>query len=319
MLHQIVYCGNVTHLNEVLAYQISNEDFRLLCKSLDDKTVREVAAERAHVYPQMLRRIERLVANDQLLNNAKDGKWELVRQFLRQQPDIINEKPPYRKYYLAHYLALTGQLDMFKDLSNICEFKLDLISDNKTISQIARENNHIEFAEYIENLQLNVNHITENNHHNDDVIENETTPPYPTTAPFFSQGFYDDPGIMIFSINPTSLGSMFLPQDESLSPPAHHHQHHHSTNDLHYATHSLFQGQNPTMTTMISTDSHHNSMNEEDKKPKTNGPPPMTDEEQAEYEKSVMDNIKKFSADNLLNAVTCCITKAILRDPGKII
>jgi len=139
MLHQIVYCGNITHLNEVLAYQISNEEFRLLCKALDDKTIREVAAERAHIHPQMLRRVERLVAIDQLLNNAKDGKWELVRQFLRQQPDIINEKPPYKKYYLAHYLALTGQLDMFKDLSTICEFKLDLVADNKTINQIARK------------------------------------------------------------------------------------------------------------------------------------------------------------------------------------
>jgi hypothetical protein len=317
MLHQIVYCGNVIHLNEVLAYQISNQEFRLLCKSLDDKTVREVATERAHVHPQMLRRIERLVAIDQLLLNAKDGKWELVRQFLRQQPDIINEKPPYRKYYLAHYLALTGQLDMFKDLSNICEFKLDLIADDKTISQIARENNHIEFAEHIESLHSNINEIHENNHHDDDATPTESNPPYPTNQPFLSQGFYDDPGIMIFSINPTSLGSMFSSQDESLAFPSqhHHHHHHHSTNDLHYATHSLFQGQNATTMTMVTT----NSINEEEKKSKTNGPPPMTDEEQAEYEKTVMDNVKKFSADNLLNAVTCCITKAILRDPGKII
>jgi hypothetical protein len=314
MLHQIVYCGNVIHLNEVLAYQISNQEFRLLCKSLDDKTVREVAAERAHVHPQMLRRIERLVGIDQLLLNAKDGKWELVRQFLRQQPDIINEKPPYRKYYLAHFLALTGQLDMFKDLSNICEFKLDLIADDKTISQIARENNHIEFAEYIENLHPNINDTNENNHQ-DDTTPTESNPPYPTNQPFFSQGFYDDPGIMIFSINPSTLGSMFLPQDESLAFPNHHHHHHHSTNDLHYATHSLFQGHNPTTMTMITT----NSNNEEEKKPKPTGPPPMSDEEQAEYEKTVMENIKKFSANNILNAVTCCITKGILRDPGKII
>jgi hypothetical protein len=48
------------------------------------------------------------------------------------------------------------------------------------------------------------------------------------------------------------------------------------------------------------------------------GPPPMSDEDQADYEKTVMENIKKFSADSLLNAVTCCITKSILRDPGSI-
>jgi hypothetical protein len=323
MLHQIVYCGNVVHLNEVLAYQLSNQEFRLLCKSLDDKTVREVATERAHVHPQMLRRIERLVAIDQLLNNAKDGKWELVRQFLRQQPDIINEKPPYRKLFLAHYLASTGQLEMFKDLSDICAFKLDLIADDKTINQMARENNHLEFAEHIENLQSTIQETTENHLHDDDddTTEHNSDLPYPTTQPFFSPGFHDDPGIMIFSINPTSIGNMFLPQDEALTFPNHHH-HHHTSNDLHYATHSLFQGHTPTNMTMFATNSQHHSgdgEHETHQKPKSNAPPPMTDEEQAIYEKTVAENVKKFPADNLLNAITCCITKGILRDPGKII
>jgi hypothetical protein len=318
MLHQIVYCGNVVHLNEVLAYQLSNEEFRLLCKALDDKTVREVATERAHVNPQMLRRVERLVAIDQILYNAKDGKWELVRQFLRQQPDIVNEKPPYRKYYLAHFLASTGQLDIFKDLSNICEFKLDLMADNKTINQIARDNNHIEFAEHIEHLCPNINQIAEN-HNNDEEPGNNSNPPYPTSQHFFSQGFYDDPGIMIFSLNPNSFGSMFLSQDETTSYPSHQQPHHQASNDSHYATHSLFQGQNPTTTTMTTANLHQNSSNDGNLKAKPSIPPPMSDEDQAEYETKVMENVKKFPAENLLNAVTCCITKGILRDPGKII
>jgi len=122
---------------------------------------------------------------------------------------------------------------------------------------------------------------------------------------------------MIFSINPTTIGNMFLPQDESLAFPSHHH---HSFNDLHYATHSLFQGHNPTTMTTLTINSHQASINEENenenkKKSKSSGPPPMTDEEQAEYEKIVMENIKKFSAENLLSAITCCITKTILRDP----
>ena len=321
MLHQVVYCGNVSHLNEVLAYQLSNEGFRLLCKALDDKTIREVAAERAHVHPQMLRRIERLVAIDQLLYNAKDGKWELVRQFLRQQPDIVNEKPPYRKYYLAHFLATIGQLDMFKDLSNICEFRLDLIADTKTINQIARENNHIEFAEHIENLYPNINEVTENNDQ-DSPAATASTPPYPTDSHFFSQGFSDNPGIMIFSLNPNSFGSMFLSQDETSSFPSHFSQH--STTDLHFATHSLFQGHSPTAIALTTTNSHHAGVHEENEhgnslQPKPSVPPAMTDEQQAAYEKNVMENVKKFSADNLLNAVTCCITKAILRDPGRIV
>ena len=338
MLHQIVYCGNVTHLNEVLAYQISNQEFRLLCKALDDKTVREVAMERAHMHPQMLRRIERLVAIDQLLANAKDGKWELVRQFLRQQPDIINEKPPYKKYYLAHYLAFTGQLNMFVDLSHICQFKLDLKADNKTIDQIARENSHIQFAEYIENLLVDLN---QSNQSNDQQEEGEVqepppppppplptadteepehvSPPYPTTQPFFSQAFYNDPGIMIFSINSNSLGNMFATDEEPLTFLTS--SQHHTSNGLHFATHSLLQGQYSTSSTysndVYPTTTAHSTAPESPRKSRVVGPPPMSDEEQVAYEKIVVENVKKFPADSLLNAVTCCITKAILRDPGK--
>jgi len=146
---------------------------------------------------------------------------------------------------------------------------------------------------------------------------NEPNPPYPTAQPFFSQGFYDDPGIMIFSFNPNPFGNMFSSQDEPVSFPNHYH---HSGHDLHYATHSLFQGQNPTTMTMITTNTHQNPTNDENehetnKKSKENILPPMTDEEQIEYEKTVTENIKQFSAENLLNVVTCCITKGILRDP----
>lgn len=326
MLHQIVYCGNVTHLNEVLAYQISNQEFRLLFKALDDKTVREVAMDRAHIHPQMLRRIERLVAIDQLLANAKDGKWELVRQFLRQQPDIINEKPPYKKYYLAHFLALTGQLNMFIDLSRICQFRLDLTADNKTINQIARENDHIQFAEYIEYLLDNAPEINppHGDEHEDEeepptsTVEDNSNASYPTTQPFFSQAFYNDPGIMIFSINSNSIGNMFSSDDEPLTFVPTNHD---TSTGLHFATHSLLQGPYATITT-YSNDAYppttdHHTVPETPKKFRTREQPTMTDDEQAVYERTVMENVKRFPADTLLNAVTCCITKAILRDPGR--
>ena len=339
MLHQIVYCGNVPHLNEILTFQISNTDFRFLCKSLDDKTVREVAAERAHIHPQMMHRVERIVAIDQLLNNVRDEKWELVRQFIRQQPDIVNEKPPYRKLYLAHYLSSTGRLDMFKDLSNICEFKLDLLANNKTISEIAREHDHIEFAEHVESLHSNVTEASGNDNAEATAATTaaattDSNLPYPTSQPFFSQGFYDDPGIMIFSLNTNSFGSMFLPQDETSSYPNHNHHHHHHhqqqqhqshypSHDLSFFTHSMIQGQNPTTMTMITTNSYPNHSHAENehenlKKSKSNVSQ-MTEEEQVEYESTIMENLKKFSSDSLENAITCCITKAILKDPGKVI
>ncbi|CAF0885982.1 unnamed protein product [Rotaria sp. Silwood1] len=324
ILHQVVFFGNVSHLNEVLSYQLSNEDFRLLCKTLDDKTVREVASERAHIHPQMLRHIERLVAIDQVLYNARDGKWELVKQFLRQQPDIVNEKPPYRKLYLVHYLASIGNLDMFKELSNICHFKLNLTVDDKTINEMARDNNHIEFAEHIENLQANINETTENDDDDQNAAAatgNDSYSSQTTTAPSFSQGFYDDPGIMIFSLNPNTMGTMFLSQDGSLPYPSHHHHHHpYSSNHSHYATHYPAQDQVLTNISAITIDSNQSSMDEETeyenkKKSESHVISTMTEEDQAEYEKTVMENIKKFSSENLLNAITCCITKTILRDP----
>ena len=319
MLHQIVFSGNVMHLNEVLALQASNPEFRLLCKAADNKTVREVATERAHIHPTMIRRIERLVAVDQLLNNAKDGKWELVRQFIRQQPDIVNEKPPYRRFYLAHHLGYMGQLDIFKNLSTICQFKLDLLADNKTVSQVAREHNHIEFAEYVESLNSESNH-------NDDQTANSTTLPYPTghppDLPQYSPGFYDDPGITIIPAN-LDLNTLFLPTSNALSYPGshHHHPHHTSTIDNHFATHSMYQGPNPGMTTMSITPTDTIQEDDNDKhaesvQPKSNVPQ-MTDEQQDAYEKTVIDNVKKMSEKNLLNSITCCITKAILHDPGK--
>jgi hypothetical protein len=44
--------------------------------------------------------------------------------------------------------------------------------------------------------------------------------------------------------------------------------------------------------------------------------PQMTDEEQIAYEQKIMANIQKMSQQNLLNSITCCITKSILHDPG---
>jgi len=341
MLHQIVFSGDVMHLNEVLALQANNPDFRLLCKTLDDKTVREVAADRAHVHPQMLRRIERLVAVDQLLNNAKDRKWELVKQCISLQPDIVNEKPPYRRFFLAHHLAYVGNLSVFKDLSKHCHFKLDLLAENKTISQLAREHNHTAFAAYIDSLtnpsSPSPHEMTENETGENETTENNTehtTPPYPT-GHHYSPGFYEDPGISFIPAN-IDLSNLFSTSSvgaSSYSNSNHHHHHHtsygnsHAHADQHFATHSLWQGQLPTVltTTISATNDEQDAIQETEiddtahqnksvqPKPTT---PQMTDEEQIVYEQTVIGNIQKMSHQNLLSSITCCITKAILHDPG---
>jgi hypothetical protein len=59
--------------------------------------------------------------------------------------DVVNEKPTYLRFCLAPCFAYTRELDSFNEISTICQFNLDLLAENKTISQVAREHNHILF------------------------------------------------------------------------------------------------------------------------------------------------------------------------------
>ncbi|CAF2830405.1 unnamed protein product [Rotaria sp. Silwood2] len=386
ILHQIVFSGHVKHLDEVLALQVNNAGFRLLYKARDGKTVREVATERAHIHPGMLRHIERLVAIDQLLSNAKDRKWELVKQCITIQPDIVNEKPPYRRFYLAHHLAFVGELNVFKDLTKICHFKLDLLVGNKTVAQVAREHNKIAFAEYVESLQTET---TEDTTDDESLTDSSGKPHY-------SPGFYDDPCISFIPAN-LNLNNIFPLSNNSstFSNNYHHyphpatHNHHNAGNDHHFATHSLYQGENPTamptpmpMPTPKTTNSvqnltndnyfttksmyqgtypttthssqnqtnnhqftthnnhqspypttiqmpmpsptytqpsttygnNNNNDNKKSYKPKSKISE-KTNDEQTKYEVTAQKNIKNISEQNLLNSITCCITKAIIHDP----
>lgn len=290
MLHQIVFSGNVMHLNEVLALQAANPEFRLLCKTLDNKTVREVAAERAHFNPQMMRRIERLVAVDQLLTNAKDRKWELVKQCISMQPDIVNEKPPYRRYYLAHHLACSGELEIFKELSTICQFKLDLLADNKTISQIARDNHQEAFAEHIDGLADSLSAT----------ISDDPPLPHTTASTHYSPGFYHDPGISFIPAN-VDVANLILPTGTSMS----------------YYTTTHYMPVQPPPLAPVAAAPHANTLPEAAATQPKPSMPQVTDEEQEAYEKTVIGNIKKMSHEHLLNSITCCITKEVLRDPGE--
>ena len=157
----------------------------------------------------MMHWIERLVALDLLLNNAKEKKWDPVKQFLRQQPNLVNEKPPYRKWYLPHYLASIGELNIFQELAGICQFKFNLVVDEKTISQIARENNFPEFADYADQLAADAPAIADDPHQssfeNNDV-DGEAGATNGTGHPnYFGPHFHDDPGIVILSINSNAL------------------------------------------------------------------------------------------------------------------
>ena len=174
MLHQIVFNGNVAHLNEILAYQRANDQFSLLLKTLDDKTVREIAAERAYLFPRMATCIERLIVADQLLSYAEEQQWESVRLTVQQHPSVVNTKPPFRESHLIHRLALAGRVDLLIELNNIRPFNVQVLSNGKTADVIARENNHLDFAEHIEQLRLTTNELVDDvSDHTDESIDDE--------------------------------------------------------------------------------------------------------------------------------------------------
>lgn len=316
ILHQIVFSGDISHLNEVLGIQLNNPDFHFLCKTLDEKTVRDVAIERQHVHPQILRRIERIVATDQLLNNARDRKWGLVKQSITTQPDIVNEKPPYRPLYLAHYLASMGELDMFKELSKICHFQLNLLADNKSISQTARDNDHAEFAEYIDSL-IAASSQTNGNGSDSDSSDDDNLDSHSTGHAHYSPGFYEDPGMSFIPAN-FDVTSLFT---TTASTSSHHHNH----------TPSFLYASNPMSFHVLASPSSMEDHTVYEEHPVASDPqqqqhqasaqakptePAISEADQAAYENTVTGNIKHLSEENLLNSITCCITKTILRDPG---
>lgn len=305
MLHQIVFAGDVAHLREILGFQLDNAEFRLLHKALDNKTVREVAMDRAHINPQMIRYIERLVAGDQILGNAKEGKLQLVTQVISTQKDLVNEKPPYRRHYLAHLLASMGRLDMFKAVNDISKFRLDLLVDNKSISQIARENNHPEFAEFVETLQATASPLPSG------AATGSSASAHHSGQPQYSPGFHDDISISIIPAG-MSFGTASFPASSGHSSSAYHHN---AGHNAHFASHSMFHGHNPappptpvpaTTTSGASGDASDTSIFQT-----------MTEDEQTAYESAVESSLKKLPGPNLLASITCCITKSIFRDPGK--
>ncbi|CAF2962097.1 unnamed protein product [Rotaria sp. Silwood2] len=151
ILHHIVFSDNVNHLDRVLATQKSNKNFRLLSKTADNDTVLDIAKSRDDLF-DMLKRIERLVKLDELLNDAEKGNWNKCYEIVKEDPMLANEKPPYRQFYLIHYLAYADEIEQFKKFQeiNMFQFDLTLRVDRKKTNDIAREGKGERFAQYIE-------------------------------------------------------------------------------------------------------------------------------------------------------------------------
>ncbi|CAF4622186.1 unnamed protein product, partial [Didymodactylos carnosus] len=131
ILHQIVYHGNVDQLNRLLSLQTQNTSFRLLSKTSDDKTVLDIARDLMTDNPEMLQQIERLLNIDDLLNNAKKGRWNTCKDILLKMPEIINEKTPYRHFYFIHQIAYVGDKNMFDEFNQQFHFDLNVLTNDR--------------------------------------------------------------------------------------------------------------------------------------------------------------------------------------------
>ncbi|CAF0921336.1 unnamed protein product [Rotaria sordida] len=151
ILHHIVYSGNIQHFEQVLALQKSNKDFRLLSKTIENETILDIAKLRDDL-SDMLKRIERLVKLDELLNYAREYQWNKCYEIVKENSILGNEKPPYRLFYLIHHLAYADETEQFKKFQQIENFQFDLTLriDRKKINDIAREGKGKNFAQYIE-------------------------------------------------------------------------------------------------------------------------------------------------------------------------
>jgi hypothetical protein len=150
IIHHVVYSNNIDHLDQLLSLQKSNKDFDLLTKSRDNETILDIANILDN--RNMHKHIERLVKLDELLNYAKDRQWDKCYDIVKENPSYGNEKPPYRQFYLIHYIASANEIKQFERFKTIENFKfiMNLRADRKKINVIARENNGKEFAKYIE-------------------------------------------------------------------------------------------------------------------------------------------------------------------------
>ena len=297
---------------------MNNPDFRLLFKAADGKTVRDVAVERQHIHPNMIRHIERLIFCDQLLNNTKEAKWEVVKSSLRQKPDWANEKPPYRRRYLVHQLASRGLINEFKEINEIARLRLDLLSEGKTPSQLARSRGHQEFANYIDNLAPPAATGGGGSGGGSGGSHSSATGSsgHPPGQPKYSPGFYDDVSI---SIMPPGGGSGFC-----LSNP-HASSYHHPaalTHDLMLSGHGMHDGAyaGPHSGSGYGGGASGGSYHGSSAKASIKKKPVVTtisEDEQTKYEHTVTDNADRVTGTQLLDSMTCSITKQILRDPGK--
>ena len=157
ILHQVIFSGDVIYLNQLLALQKSNKKFRLLTNTRDNKTVLDIASLRRDTL-DMKNHIQQLIKLDEMLTYARECKWDQCYDIIKENPNYVNEKPPYRRFYVIHHMACANAIQEFERFTKIqnCTFDLTLQADRKKANAIAREYENLEFAKWIEERYSNL-------------------------------------------------------------------------------------------------------------------------------------------------------------------
>ncbi|CAF1521111.1 unnamed protein product [Adineta ricciae] len=165
ILHYLVIHGALNLFNQVIA--IPNIRFILLTKSATkpSKDVLQLADEnrsKSGNHRKLFQTIDRLVQMDKFAEYGKNNQTNECKRMLELDQHLVNEKPPYRRYYLIHHLAYANNRQAFDELRQICQFNMTLLtSDMNTASEVAFERNHKDFARYLETLSPQMRAIRE--------------------------------------------------------------------------------------------------------------------------------------------------------------
>ncbi|CAF3342810.1 unnamed protein product [Rotaria socialis] len=165
ILHYLVINGDLDLFNRIIA--IPNIHFMLLTQTATKprKDALQLATDnqtKSSDHKKLYETIDRLVTLDKFVGHGKHKQIQDCRNMLLQDPDLINLKPPYRKFYLIHHLAYENSRDAFDQLRKLGEMEMTLLTnDQQTASEVALEQKHKEFAAYLESLSPEMRNIRE--------------------------------------------------------------------------------------------------------------------------------------------------------------
>lgn len=127
--HQIVYHNKTDVLEQILTFY-SDDNIDITTKSGDNRTLLTVATEKQTAHPKMFQYVSRLFKQNELITAAKTSNWQLVRDLLKENKDLANEKPPYSSYFLIHYIIQNGDVKILQELMGQYQFTLTVRNKN---------------------------------------------------------------------------------------------------------------------------------------------------------------------------------------------